>query len=158
MDGHERGYPARRALDDVGNRSNLVFVTVTAKDRKPLLAKADAHDVLLRFWADTSYWLVGRYVVMPDHVHLFCAPARPEPVNVRDWIAYWKSMTARHWPWPEEKPIWQREAWDRQLRSGESYSAKWEYVRNNPVRHGLAARAEDWPYQGELNVLMWHEP
>jgi hypothetical protein len=28
---------------------------------------------------------------------------------------------------------------------------------NNPVRHGYVAHAEDWPYQGELNVLQWHD-
>ena len=54
-------------------------------------------------------------------------------------------------------PLWQRDCWDRQLRTGESYAQKWEYVRNNPVRKGLVANADDWPYQGELNVLEWHE-
>ena len=153
----DRKYPARRIMDDIGNRSNIVFVTVTTKDRKPLLAQPDVHDLLLQVWTDSSHWLVGKYVVMPDHLHLFAAPARPEALNVRDWTAYWKSMTARNWPRLDEKPIWQREAWDRQLRQGDSYSAKWEYVRNNPVRHELVPQAEDWPYQGELNVLMWHD-
>ena len=37
----------------------------------------------------------------------------------------------------------------------ESYDDKWEYVRNNPVRHGYATKADDWPYQGELNELRW---
>ena len=153
----DRKYPARRVLDDIGSRSNIVFVTVTTKDRKPLLAQPDVHDLLLQIWMDSSHWLVGKYVVMPDHVHLFAAPAGPEALNVRDWVAYWKSMAVRHWPRLDEKPIWQREAWDRPLRRGDSYSAKWEYVRNNPVRHGLVAQADDWPYQGELNVLMWHD-
>jgi putative transposase len=54
-------------------------------------------------------------------------------------------------------PLFQRDCWDRQLRTGESYAQKWEYVRNNPVRKGLVAAADDWPYQGELNVLVWHE-
>ena len=53
--------------------------------------------------------------------------------------------------------IWQREFWDRQLRRVESYEEKWQYVRNNPVRHGFVSRAEDWPYQGELDVLEWHD-
>jgi REP element-mobilizing transposase RayT len=153
----DRQYPARHATDDLGDRSNIVFVTVNTKDRKPLLARSDAQDLLLHYWRDTSHWLVGRYVIMPDHLHLFCAPSGPEVLNVRDWVAYWKSMTARHWPRLDEKPIWQREAWDRQLRRGDSYSVKWEYVRNNPVRHGFVPQAEDWPYQGELNVLMWHD-
>ena len=152
-----RHRPARRPIDNVGNRSNLVFVTVCTSHRKPILAAPNIHELLLDIWSDTSHWIVGRYVVMPDHIHLFCAPAGPEAVNVRDWVAYWKSKSARTWPRAEDKPIWQREAWDRQLRKGESYSAKWAYVLNNPVRHGLAASAEDWPYKGELCTLPWHD-
>ena len=58
---------------------------------------------------------------------------------------------------PRLPPLFQRDCWDRQLRTGESYKQKWEYVRNNPVRKGLVANADEWPYQGELNVLAWHE-
>jgi len=43
------------------------------------------------------------------------------------------------------------------LRRDESYAQKWEYVVNNPVRHGYAARSEDWSFQGELNSLRWHD-
>jgi putative transposase len=39
------------------------------------------------------------------------------------------------------------------LRNDESYSQKWEYVRENPVRAGLVVRADEWPYQGELVVI-----
>ena len=41
------------------------------------------------------------------------------------------------------------------MRSGERYGARWEDVRQNPVRAGLAANAEDWPFQGEIEVLRW---
>jgi len=60
---------------------------------------------------------------------------------------------SRAWPQGRETPIWQRDYWDRQLRRDESYAQKWDYVVNNPVRHGYVACAEDWRYQGELNVL-----
>ena len=53
--------------------------------------------------------------------------------------------------------IWQRGFWDYQLRSGDSYHNRWQYVRDNPVRDELVGNADDWPYQGELNVLHWHE-
>jgi len=53
--------------------------------------------------------------------------------------------------------LWQKNFWDTQLRQGNSYAAKWDYVRNNPVRHNLVTRVEDWLYQGELNVLRWHD-
>jgi putative transposase len=36
------------------------------------------------------------------------------------------------------------------LRHGESYSEKWDYVCQNPVRAGLVERAEDWKFQGEV--------
>jgi putative transposase len=48
------------------------------------------------------------------------------------------------------KPHWQEGFFDHVLRSSESYAQKWEYVRMNPVRAGLCAATEDWPYQGEI--------
>ncbi len=50
-------------------------------------------------------------------------------------------------------PIWQREFFDHVLRSVSSYDQKWGYVRENPVRAGLAARPEDWPHSGECEQL-----
>ena len=76
---------------------------------------------------------------------------------MQKWAAFWKSKVSDHWPHPEQHPIGQVDCWDRQLRRGENYSSKWEYVRNNPVRHGLVEGAEEWPYQGELNILDWHD-
>jgi REP element-mobilizing transposase RayT len=57
--------------------------------------------------------------------------------------------------WPET--LWQRDCWDTQLRRGESYRAKWEYVLDNPVRAGLCESPDEWPYLGEMNVLQWHD-
>lgn len=71
------------------------------------------------------------------------------------WVRYWKSLVSRRWPWPHEHPIWQRDCWDTQLRGAESYEAKLNYVRNNPVRHGLVATPEAWPFAGELHALAW---
>ena len=50
-------------------------------------------------------------------------------------------------------PVWQEEFFDHVLRSSESYSEKWNYVRENPVRASLVADADDWPYQGEIEEL-----
>ncbi|MEN8725209.1 MAG: hypothetical protein ABF325_06525 [Lentimonas sp.] len=74
-----------------------------------------------------------------------------------DGVTFWKSDVSKKWPRKEEHPIWQVDIWDRQLRSGESYSEKWAYTCRNPVRHGLVDKAEDWPFQGELNPLSWHD-
>ena len=52
-------------------------------------------------------------------------------------------------------PFWQDGFFDHLLRSGESYSKKWQYVFLNPVRAGFVERAEDWSYSGEIEVLSW---
>jgi len=78
--------------------------------------------------------LIGRYVVMPDHVHFFCA----EPFGgARHSLS--RSISP---------PIWQAQFFDHILRTSDSYGEKWAYVRENPVRKGLAISWEQWPYQG----------
>ena len=47
----------------------------------------------------------------------------------------------------------QEEFFDHLLRSRESYAEKWDYVRENPTRAGLLMKADDWPWQGEIDEL-----
>ncbi|MGJ8652919.1 MAG: REP-associated tyrosine transposase [Opitutaceae bacterium] len=152
-----RKTPAHQAVFDHGNRASIIFVTVCSAKRKPILATDVVHKLLIQSWHQADHFIVGRYVIMPDHIHLFCAPAIRDPLPIRKWIRFWKSQASKKWPNQDEHPIWQAEAWDRQLRSGDSYSEKWAYVQNNPVRHNFVQEFKDWPYLGELNKLMWHE-
>jgi len=50
-------------------------------------------------------------------------------------------------------PVWQPEFFDHLLRSEESYSLKWEYVQQNPVRAGLVASKDQWKFRGAINGL-----
>ena len=140
---------------EIPNSPIIVFVTVCAHRRKRILAQGDVKTLLLDCWQKTPGWIVGRYVIMPDHIHLFCAPSPGGDRSLDDWVRRWKSMASRRWPRPEEHPVWQRSFWDRQLRTNENYDEKWEYVKNNPVRAGLVQQANDWPFAGELCLLEW---
>lgn len=151
----QRKHPVHFAPLESGDRPVVIFLTVCTRHRRPLLATPEAHGAILEAWARATHWLVGRYVIMPDHLHLFCSPGTLPALPLGLWIRYWQNLVTRAWPRPEEKPIWQKEFWDRQLRSGDSYGQKWDYVVNNPVRHNLMAPGTVWPYQGELNVLRW---
>jgi putative transposase len=152
-----RKRPAHFPSVTVGFRSIIIFLTVCTLHRKPLLANNEAAQLILESWQTANLWRVGRYVIMPDHIHLFCTPNTFPPQPLKKWIEYWRNQVTRAWPHRAQIPIWQREFWDRQLRRSESYAEKWQYVSNNPVRHGYVPRAEGWPYQGELNVLEWHD-
>ena len=132
------------------HRPTVVFVTVCTKNRRSILASAKVHDALIETWSHATAWLVGRYVVMPDHMHLFAIPG-PQPLPLGNWVAFWKSRLARK----VGTGIWQEGYWDRTLRDGESYAEKWEYVRDNPVRKGLVGDAMDWPLAGSMNDLNW---
>ena len=147
-----RRMPAHQ--EPVARTPVVVFVTVCTARRKPILANPLAAATLHRAWRDADGWAVGRYVIMPDHLHLFCGPARSS-VTLKQWLRYWRSLASRRWPYPNQQPIWQPDLWDTQLRHRDSYEAKWEYVRNNPVRHGYVESAAAWPFAGEIEVLAW---
>jgi len=148
-----RRRPVHQAVFDRRGRSPIVFVTVCTAKRQRILANPAAATLLQRAWHAAQAWQVGRYVVMPDHVHLFCSPA--VDTELRNWVHFWKAYVTRRWMDHAQRPLWQTGFWDTQLRGNETYAAKWEYVRFNPVRHGLVHQPESWPFQGELNVLSW---
>ena len=140
-----------------GNRSSIQYITVCTKYRRPILANERLHQLLRQLWNDSSVYMVGRYVIMPDHIHLFCAPNSLSSPPLSRWVEYWKSRFATKAKLDLKGKLWQRDYWDRELRSGDSYSEKWAYVRNNPVRAGLVKKAEDWPFAGEIFQLSWHD-
>ena len=54
---------------------NIFFVTVNAKDAVPWLANDLVHASLVKSWREeATAWLVGYHLLMPDHLHFFCAP------------------------------------------------------------------------------------
>ncbi len=94
---------------------------------------------------------VGRYVIMPDHVHLVVRG--PDDFQLGPWVGMLKQALAEHVALAGTSPIWQRGFFDHLLRSNESYAQKWNYVWENPVRAGLVTNAEDWPYCGEIVLI-----
>jgi putative transposase len=155
--------PGRRSLPhfsprEVTNLSIIVYVTLNVDKRRRLLNYPDAVEAILKAWAVADRWRIGRYVIMPDHIHFFCTPAVFPHTPLKRWMEFWRAAATRFWPRPDEKPIWQKDFFDRQLRSGESYHQKWLYVWHNPIVAKFCDSPEDWPWQGELNILQWHEP
>jgi putative transposase len=128
------------------------FVTFNTHNRLRLLARTEVHEIFRSFCirAEEHDVAVGRYVIMPDHVHLFVAiPATG--ITLSEWIHALRTVIGKQLlRLGIQKPHWQEGFFDHVLRSAESYSQKWDYVRMNPVRAGLCAIPEDWPYQGEI--------
>ena len=131
------------------------FVTFNTHNRLPLLANRQIHETFRSFClrAEDHDVAVGRYVLMPDHAHLFVV-LPPEGLTLQKWIQALRSIIGKRLlAQGFEKPHWQEGFFDHLLRSVESYSLKWDYVRMNPVRAGLSETPEAWPYQGEVMSL-----
>jgi putative transposase len=154
-------------LDLVFQRFNapVYFVTFNTHARVNLLATPEVQEVFIEYCRRAAGFHigVGRYVIMPDHIHLFVCFGAGCTTTLSTWIKGLRRELDRILLSMGRKPInrpgqklrsfWQPGFHDHLLRSNESYAAKWEYVFQNPVRAGLVSRAEDWPYAGEIGRI-----
>jgi len=136
-------------------RNPIFFVTCCTYRRRPILARPEVHAALIEF-ANRGHAefgiAVGRYVILPDHFHLFVAG--PDDFSLSEWVGTLKRVLGKSIPHDvSADSVWQRGFFDHLLRSEESYAQKWDYVRENPVRAGLVKKVEDWPYAGELITI-----
>lgn len=161
-----------RKLKDTPPRLSAVFqrydpplylVTFNTLLRRPLLACDAVHEAF-REYAERGISLnvaTGRYVLMPDHIHVFVRIGRD--MTLRRWESGLKqrlgkalvSLGCKPATIPNSKlnSFWQPGFFDHLLRHNESYAEKWDYVWRNPVRAGLVIKPEDWPYQGMIRII-----
>jgi REP element-mobilizing transposase RayT len=132
----------------------IYFITFNTWQRTSCLANIAVHDAFIAYahMNASQGRCVGRYVIMPDHMHLFIRLNRE--ARLSDFIRLMKqhigkTLAARG----GDKPYWQPGYFDHLIRHSESYAEKWSYVHQNPVRAGLATSPETWPFQGEIERL-----
>jgi len=131
------------------------FITFNTFQRQAMLARPEVHDAFLLFCtrAQERNVSVGRYVIMPDHIHLFVY-LPPTGMILSAWIQSLRSILGKSLlGLGHQKPHWQEGFFDHLLRSSDSYSEKWEYIRMNPVRAELCSSPDEWPYQGEVSAV-----
>ena len=142
-----------RRLTNIYQSNPRYFLTLCTEGRERSLASNSVHSAFVEFMRGSPQrygWFCGEYVLMPDHVHYFAASS-PNGVALGAWVKAAKAFTRHantgcgiHW---------QKGFFDHVLRSAESYSEKWAYVRQNQVRAGLVEKADDWPFLGQVDVL-----
>jgi putative transposase len=94
-------------------------------------------------------------VVLPEHLHaIWRLPAGDADYPLR-WSLI-KSSFSRQIKKTEhiresriskrERGIWQRRYWEHQIKDDYDFEKHIGYIHYNPVKHGYANRAIDWPY------------
>jgi len=89
-------------------------------------------------------FLLTAWVLLPDHWHAIFFPRFPLTI-ARVMQSIKVSSTHRiNASRKESAVLWQPRFFDRALRTVKEYWEKVEYIHQNPVRAGLAKRADDW--------------
>jgi len=94
---HEDQHKHLRRLERVWLDSPAYFVTACTHRRRPILAATVVTAILTGEWRTAEErhgWLVGRYVIMPDHVHFFCA-AEHNAKSLSVFVGAWKEWTSK---------------------------------------------------------------
>jgi REP element-mobilizing transposase RayT len=156
-DPHPRGPGRPPRLTTIFKRYDppLYFVTLCSLDRRRIFHNTPFHDAFRQFairGLTEKQIALGRYVLMPDHLHLFVQGSAD--FSLSQWIRILKQTLCKTLTAVGHSPDhWQRGFFDHVIRNSESYDQKWTYVRENPTRAGLARHPEDWPWQGEITPI-----
>ncbi|MDD4059956.1 MAG: transposase [Kiritimatiellae bacterium] len=140
--------PDRR---DIEMRSGLEAL-VDAGHGVCWLRRADCarivQDALLHF--DGERYRMIAWVVMPNHVHALFQTLDGWSMNTV--VGSWKTFTANaigrivRQSGEPAPSIWHPEFWDRFIRNDHHFASALAYIHNNPVKAGLVAHPEDWPW------------
>jgi len=104
--------------------------------RNPAVAKI-VEDALRHF--DGDRYLLGTYVIMPNHVHALVRPAMEH--KLADILQSWKSFTAKeaNKVLGREGEFWQPESFDHIVRNEQQLEKFGRYIQENPAKAGLEA-------------------
>lgn len=141
----------KRNLPHLQRRHSTLFVTFSTRAhlmlpddvRAPILGHC-LHDHGARLQMHAA-------VVMPDHVHLLFTPMSDqhgEPFPLAGIMGGIKGASAHavNRLLGRRGRLWEAESFDRIVRSSEKLREKAEYICANPVRAGLAANPDEWPW------------
>lgn len=133
------------------------FLTLALQDRRSDLLFKNAA-LLRRCLQETQARLpfrVPALVVLPDHLHMLMVL----PPDDADFSARIRMLKAsfvgalRQQVGSEvqtnvkgEANIWQRRFWEHLIRDEQDYRHHVDYIHINPLKHGLVARVQDWPF------------
>jgi REP element-mobilizing transposase RayT len=146
-----RSHP-QHGVEFFQNSPTIVFDTVCVAPRGKFLNFPEVQKCLEEVWRAATHWKVGRYVIMPDHIHYFVAECN-SPTTLDQWVRFWKSQFTKLYK--PQNFRWQTDHWDYRIRKREQYDEKFTYMLQNPERAGLVKQSADWPFQGTIHDLRW---
>jgi putative transposase len=103
----------------------------------------------IRRSAREEQFAVMAYCFMPDHLHLL-VEGRAHDSDSRLFAARCRQYSGFYYRRQFGAPLWQRHGSERVLRDREQAFRVARYILENPVRAGLAATVDAYPFLGSL--------
>jgi len=132
----------------------IVFCTVCAEHRgASWVSQASVMQAFHEIWEkEATAWLVGWYVLMPNHIHFLCVPLDAAAgIEVETWVTFWKSLLSRRLD--DRSYRWQRGLFHHRMRHDVELAETMEYMRQNPVKKGLIQTPDEWPWKGQVHSI-----
>jgi putative transposase len=98
-------------------------------------------------YADEFGWRLQAWAVLSNHYH-FVASSPEDPGSLRQFLSKLHTKTSIELNRMDKTPgrrVWYQ-YWDSHITYPTSYYARLKYVHQNPVHHGVHARAENYPW------------
>ena len=129
----------------IEQHDRFFFITTNLREKVAPLAPQERDIVLDAVQLCRRDFYLFAYVVMPTHLHLLLAPnGKPLTMVMRDIKS--RSGFALSKFRRTMGPVWQERYFDNIILRVRSFWEKVEYIHQNPVVAGLAARPEDWKW------------
>jgi putative transposase len=96
-------------------------------------------------------FLLHEFVLMPDHFHLLLTPTETLEKAVQLIKGGFSFRARKELGFGGE--IWEHSFHDRRVRDELEYERFREYIHQNPVKRGLAAVAEEYPYSSAARAF-----
>ncbi len=149
---------AKRRLPHFERAWGKYAVTFTTRERRPLTP--EERDLVLKsilYGHEHNQYELYAACVLPDHVHLLFEPqikendAQGNPVffSLSEIIQAIKSSTAHRINKLREikgEAVWEKEWFDRLIRSDKDLDEKFQYICRNPWDAGIVDDAADYPW------------
>ena len=145
-----RDYPAHFPPVPRREKPVIVFLTLCTTRTSGSLANPLVLSAFLMTGVQFQGWRIGQFVLMPDHLHLLCAPIRNYCGTLDAWVIAFKRGMTRMLNSKGYRIEWQRDFWDTQIRNGAHLHDRALYMDKNPIKKGLCCENGAWPYRGEL--------
>src|SRR5437660_3355558 len=125
----------------------LHFLTFSCYERRPNFGTPESRSIfeaaMERVRQQYELCVYG-YVVMPEHVHILVS--EPERRTLAQAMQSLKQGVARRLALRAAESFWQARYYDFNVWSHGKFVQKLRYIHRNPVKRGLVARREDWPW------------